>query len=242
MALSDADGIVLEANPAYFELYGYSPDEVIGQHFAIIFPEQRRASACELYQLAFGGEQPVRAYQSTIQRKDGTMRIVQTRISFLTQEGQRTAMLSVIRDVTEQTQAEQALRIRYKLTAALMQAVSAADVTRVTVEQLTTLLGATTGHTSVYHEIDDTFELLYMSSSAAPEQLRPWQRHAADPALPITQVVKQEQSLWFRSAQALEATYPAMAPYSGAYSPPATDGCGKSLWRSDLNFCRDANL
>ncbi|MEP6985825.1 MAG: PAS domain S-box protein, partial [Chloroflexota bacterium] len=30
MALSDAEGMVLDANPAYFQLYGFSAEEVIG--------------------------------------------------------------------------------------------------------------------------------------------------------------------------------------------------------------------
>jgi PAS domain S-box-containing protein len=33
MALSDADGSVFEANQAYFDLYGYSAEEVINHDF-----------------------------------------------------------------------------------------------------------------------------------------------------------------------------------------------------------------
>ena len=45
IALSDPRGIVLAANPAYFTLYGYSPHEVVGQLFSIIFPPDDRAEA-----------------------------------------------------------------------------------------------------------------------------------------------------------------------------------------------------
>src|SRR5207248_11413507 len=37
-ALSTPDGIVFEANPAYFHLYGYSPEEVIGKNYSICVP------------------------------------------------------------------------------------------------------------------------------------------------------------------------------------------------------------
>ena len=40
MVLSDADGVVLDANDAYFNLYGFSAEEVIGEKFYIIFPEE----------------------------------------------------------------------------------------------------------------------------------------------------------------------------------------------------------
>ena len=55
MVLSDADGIVLLAHPAYCELYGYAADELVGQSFAIIFPPDERARAQERYRAVFTG-------------------------------------------------------------------------------------------------------------------------------------------------------------------------------------------
>jgi len=45
MALSDSEGIVIAANPAYYRLYGYTPEEVVGHSYAIIFPEKERKEA-----------------------------------------------------------------------------------------------------------------------------------------------------------------------------------------------------
>src|SRR5687768_3518088 len=53
MALSDPEGIVLAANPAYLRLYGYKLEEVIGNSFAIIFSEASRASAVAQYKEVF---------------------------------------------------------------------------------------------------------------------------------------------------------------------------------------------
>src|SRR5215212_5130556 len=53
MVLSDPQGVVLAANPAYYQLYGYPPEEVLGHDFAIIFPEEVRAWAAEQYQQIF---------------------------------------------------------------------------------------------------------------------------------------------------------------------------------------------
>src|SRR6185295_12086165 len=102
MAISDAEGIVREANSAYFQLYGYSSAEVIGQSFALIFPQDQREEAIERYKRIFRGEEDSMIYESNAQHKDGTIRRVQSRASYLSQNGQRTAMLSVIRDITAQ--------------------------------------------------------------------------------------------------------------------------------------------
>ncbi len=106
MALSDADGIVLDANPAYYDLYGLIPEQVIGHSFAIILPEAERASAVERYQAVFRVEGPLPPFGTRIVLVDGTERIVESRIGFVEHDGQRTLMLSIIRDVTDQARAE----------------------------------------------------------------------------------------------------------------------------------------
>ena len=110
MVLSDAAGIVLAANPAYFRLYGYGADAVVGHSFAIIFPPAQRAWAVAQYQRVFASAIAGPAYEAVIQRADGTERVVESRIDFLRTNDQRVAMLSTIRDITERTQADEQLR------------------------------------------------------------------------------------------------------------------------------------
>lgn len=105
LAVSDADGRVLAANPAYEVLYGYTVDEVIGSSFSIIFPETERAAAEAEYRAVFAGPAQQAPFTSVVQRRDGTMRTVESRISFLEHEGQRIAMLSIIRDITTEVAA-----------------------------------------------------------------------------------------------------------------------------------------
>ena len=45
LALSDPDGRAIAANPAYEALHGYTLDEIIGNTFAVIFPEAERQDA-----------------------------------------------------------------------------------------------------------------------------------------------------------------------------------------------------
>jgi PAS domain S-box-containing protein len=110
MALSDAEGIVRAANPAYYQLYGYTPAEVIGASFAMLFPKDQRAQAIAHYQMVFREELVVPAYEATIRHKNGTERIVEARAEFLTLNGTRVAMLSIIHDITERRQTREALQ------------------------------------------------------------------------------------------------------------------------------------
>lgn len=107
MALSDETGLVLAANPAYYRLYGYSPDEVVGKSFALIFPTEQRSAAEAQYQEVFHSDRPPGVVQSTIRTKDGLERLVEARGSFVEEDGHRTAMLSIIRDITEEVAARQ---------------------------------------------------------------------------------------------------------------------------------------
>jgi len=110
LALSNRQGIVLMANSAYLQLYGYSADEIIGHSFAIIFPEALRQWAVEEYHKTFEAPSIAPAVESTVVRKDGTERIVEARYTFVMQGSERTAMISIVRDITDIRRAEADLR------------------------------------------------------------------------------------------------------------------------------------
>jgi PAS domain S-box-containing protein len=108
MALSDCAGIVLAATPAYYDLYGYGPDEVVGSSFALIFPNHQRAAAEAQYQDVFRAELPPPMLHSVVTSKSGEERVVEVRLSFIDDDGQRVAMLSILRDVTAEVTARRA--------------------------------------------------------------------------------------------------------------------------------------
>lgn len=111
MALSDPDGIVLAANPAYCDFYGYLLEELIGQSFAVIFPEEQQAEAVEQYHQYFADQVRPDGVEATVRPAGGGMeRLVDVRYSFIEQQGQRVAMLSVIRDITERARLQQTER------------------------------------------------------------------------------------------------------------------------------------
>ena len=106
LALSDADGIVLAANPAYYRLYGLTPAEVLGQSFAVIFPADVRAWAAAEYRRLYSAPELEPSVESVVQRADGTARIVEAHYTFIVEAGVRTAMLSTVRDITARKRAE----------------------------------------------------------------------------------------------------------------------------------------
>lgn len=111
MVLSDADGIVLEANSAYFKLYGFKPQEVIGKSFFIIFSPEIQKMALKEYKKTFQQVKKPGVTEANIVMKDGTQRIVESKYSFIEQNKKRIAMLSVIRDITKEKKAEYELRL-----------------------------------------------------------------------------------------------------------------------------------
>jgi PAS domain S-box-containing protein len=111
MALSDSEGVVLLANPAYCQLYGYAAEHILGKPFTIIFPEEKRAWAMNAYRRVFNGPEPTIRTTTTIQRADGALRHVESHARFLIRDDRRVAMLAVIHDTTERQRASEAKKL-----------------------------------------------------------------------------------------------------------------------------------
>jgi PAS domain S-box-containing protein len=83
LVLSDAAGIILEVNPAYCALSGYPREQLVGHDFTVIFPESERPELRARYQEVFTAPEPDTSFEVTIRRREGSRRIVESRIGFL---------------------------------------------------------------------------------------------------------------------------------------------------------------
>lgn len=210
MVLSNENGVVMAANEAYCRLYGYMAEEVIGNNFEIIFPEQYRQKARDEYQQVFKNPEQLPFSESIVTMKNGMKRTVEARAGFVELNGQRVYMLSVIRDLTERKQIERELYVRYQLTANLAQANSVEDVGRITVEHLMNYLEAQVGNIFVYRPESNIFEMLYVNESPYKERYDRWQQFPASEGYPLTDVVKNNKTLWFYSLKEWVEAYPMM--------------------------------
>lgn len=118
--LSDPNGFVLDANPAYLQLYNLTREEVISQPFYIIFPKSMREQAQVQYQEVFSDPAPKGAFETVIPQGE-TEIVVKSTFSFLSENSRRVAMLSCIRVASAQKQREGLLSYQSRYEKALAQ-------------------------------------------------------------------------------------------------------------------------
>ncbi len=110
VAVSDPNGIVVAANPAYFRLYGFAEKEVIGRDFSIIFPAEQRAQAQRNYLDFFQTPKINSTVERTVRTVRGEEILVEVNYDFIEEDGKRTGMISVVRDITERRQVEKQIK------------------------------------------------------------------------------------------------------------------------------------
>ena len=83
LVLCDAYGVLLDVNPAYCQLTGYARADLVGQDCALPLPEADRPARYALYHEFFTTATPGTSFAVTLQRKDGSIQVMDVRISFL---------------------------------------------------------------------------------------------------------------------------------------------------------------
>ncbi|HKL20614.1 MAG TPA: PAS domain S-box protein, partial [Tichowtungia sp.] len=112
--IESEDGIVLDANPAACSFHGLSYHELIGTNVFDLVPGDQRENVKNNFPKWFSGE--LRRYEGMSMAADGRDVPVEVIGTPLRYEGQ-TAVLLLVRDMTDREQAEQALRkseMRYR--------------------------------------------------------------------------------------------------------------------------------
>ncbi|HVU14506.1 MAG TPA: PAS domain S-box protein [Phototrophicaceae bacterium] len=109
IAVVDGSGHYVQVNSTYAGIYGYTPAEMLGQHFTMILPPEARASAIDSHDQVMNnlGRRQVRHWQ--VVRKDGQTREVAAYNSLLMRENGEHLRVVVVMDVSEQRAAQRAL-------------------------------------------------------------------------------------------------------------------------------------
>jgi PAS domain S-box-containing protein len=106
----DLDGIITSWNKSAERLYGYSAKEAIGRHITLIIPDDRRHEETTFLDRIRRGER-IDHFETVRVRKDGTTLVVSLTISPVKDSTGRVIGASKVgRDITQQKQAERALR------------------------------------------------------------------------------------------------------------------------------------
>ena len=106
LLINFTDGRILEANTAAFQAYGYSPEEMLGLTIQDLRAPDERAAAFAQMKIAF--EKGMR-FETVHRRKDGSLFPVEVNSQGAYIEGAQT-LISVVRDITERKNREEALR------------------------------------------------------------------------------------------------------------------------------------
>jgi PAS domain S-box-containing protein len=108
IVVKSLDGMITTWNQGAVRLYGYTPDEVIGQPMTMLCPPDRAGEIADILAKVNSGEHIVH-YETMRQRKDGTVFPVSVSVSAVNDEyGNTIGAASIARDVTAQSQARAA--------------------------------------------------------------------------------------------------------------------------------------
>ena len=102
----DPDGVVTSWNIGGQRIKGYSPDEIIGQHFSRFYTEADRANGKPLRALRIAREQGRYEEEGWRVRKDGTFFWASVIIDPIYEDGNLVGFAKITRDITERREAQ----------------------------------------------------------------------------------------------------------------------------------------
>lgn len=107
----DKNGIVLDVNRKVEDIFGYTPEEVIGHHVAHagVFEPADSEKLQQLFEEVVAGR-PARMMELKARRKDGSTVFVETSNNVIRKGDEIEGILTIVRDITERKMAEEALR------------------------------------------------------------------------------------------------------------------------------------
>jgi len=102
------EGRLIYVNPRMAEMAGYTPDEALGKPFLDFVSPDSKALVADRYRRRLDGENVPDRYEAGLLRRNGTRIPIEVNSSLI-EEGEKPAIMAIIRDMTERKRAEEAL-------------------------------------------------------------------------------------------------------------------------------------
>ena len=116
MAVTDAEGRFLDANPAYCEITGYALEELLPKDIASLTHPEDRSENLKLLGRMLGGDDPGFVIEKRYLRKDGGVVWVKNSVSLVRDAGGRPLrMIALIEDISQRKGAEAAVAEQVRL-------------------------------------------------------------------------------------------------------------------------------
>ena len=125
----DEDGRFVYVNEAYADVYGYEPEELIGEHWEVLYHDEDREAVYRDILPTVAEEGEWRG-ETRGRRKDGTT-IVEDHSLAATEDG---GLICTVRDVTERKRRQQRIEALHEATRTLMTAETREAVARLTAD------------------------------------------------------------------------------------------------------------
>jgi len=108
ICITDENGYYEYVNPTYCRLYGYTPDELIGNHFTIVVPEEYQEQLIHLHSEFMGKRYELRG-EWQVKRKDGSPLAIIADAAYIVDVDGRPKKVTFVLDISERKRAEELL-------------------------------------------------------------------------------------------------------------------------------------
>lgn len=108
MRLTDENGLIVSVNPGFCRIYGVAESEVVGQPLTCLYPNDDPDELLAAYRRRFAESEPTSQVELTRTLPDRREHVLEMTFSWFTDSSARTRFLTVVRDITDRRDREEA--------------------------------------------------------------------------------------------------------------------------------------
>jgi PAS domain S-box-containing protein len=202
--------VITSWNPGAERLYGYSPDEAIGQPISILIPPDRSGEERRILDQILGGGH-VDHYETERVRKDGSVVSISLSVSPVRDpDGEISGASVIARDITDRRIAVERARGLQRITESLSRAVSTEPAAQLLMDEAVSALAADAASVALVDRTGEELELV-ASRGYSEEEMTGWTTFPLAAELPMSKAVRGQQPIWSSSPEDVKREFPDLA-------------------------------